>query len=95
MDSRGKRVVKAPVPLYVPDEDVMDDSEVESDFDIDDEDDEGLSIASEEGDESEPGKDDNYEFDDFVVPDDASLGQEPDDDTDEESEWEDSEEEDD
>ena len=49
MESRGKRKVKPPVPIYVPDEDVLDDdSEVESDFDIHDEDDEGMSISSEE-----------------------------------------------
>lgn len=74
MSQRHQRTRKAPVPLYVPDENVK----MEDDFD--DEEDEDVSGVDEEGDEcsdsdvSYSGSEANeYEFDDFLVPDHVSV----------------------
>ena len=68
MSQRPQRTRKAPVPLYVPDENVK----MEDDFDdsgVDEEDDE-----CSDSDVSYSGSEANeYEFDDFLVPDHVSV----------------------
>lgn len=92
---RPKRNVRAPRQLYVPDPNVRmeDDSSVDSDLS---EDDEGCSIhtSDEESVGSSYDSEDEYEYDDFVVRDDASLGEESgEDDSEEDSDYTDSEDE--
>ena len=72
---RPQRNRKAPVPLYVPDADQV----MEDDYSDEgsDEDDDGESIDSSDTDVSYSGSEPNeYQYDDFVVPDDASLSME-------------------
>ena len=81
---RPKRVRRAPVPLYVPDE-----NQVMTD-DFDDEEDDGESLGEDSGsdgsDVSYSGSEENeYQYDDFLVPDQASVSQAGSDDEDEES----------
>ena len=64
---RPKRNINKPKDIYVPDPNqrMEDDSDVESDFDIDEEDVEDLDISSED----EESGEDEYDFDDdFLVP---------------------------
>jgi len=86
---RPKRTIRAPKPLYVPDENAKmeDDSSVDSSYDIDE--DEGLSIVS-----SEDGSDE-YELDSFCVDDDDTIEEEDDEEEEEEDDEEEEEEEED
>ena len=74
---RPQRTRKAPVPLYVPDANVVmeDDFDEAGDGSSSDEGDDGGSIVS-GSDVSYSGSEANeYEFDDFLVPDHESTGQ--------------------
>lgn len=82
---RPQRNRKAPVPLYVPDPNqVMEDDFSDDDDDDDDEDGEDLETGSDvsySGSEEENA----YQYDDFLVPDDASVSEASADDDDDES----------
>lgn len=76
---RPQRNRKAPVPLYVPDANQVmeDDYSDDGGDDGGDDDDDGESIGSSDTDVSYSGSEPNeYQYDDFVVPDDASLSTE-------------------
>lgn len=83
---RPQRNRKAPVPLYVPDANQV----MEDDFsgeEDDDDDDDGESIGESDSDVSYSGSEPNeYVYDDFLVPDEASVSQETQGDDEEEEE---------